>query len=236
MSDPTLHLLCAGAAQGLVNELRERFQGEQGCALEVRFGPVGTMQEALLGGARCDVIVVSLAIIESLQARHVLARDGSAALGLVHTGIAVRRDDAAPDVATPEALKALLLAAPALYFPDPIRATAGIHFASVLTRLGIAEQTLPKCRNFASGAISMAELAAHGEPGSVGCTQITEINNTAGVKFVGALPAELGLATPYAAGVVNGAAEARRAAALIALMSGTDAASMRRRHGFDAVA
>lgn len=233
MSDVDVHLLCAGAAQGLVNELRERFEREQRCTLQIRFGPVGAMNEALLGGARCDVIVVSAAIVDALRAGGALTQNGGATLGLVHTGVAVRSADPSPDVSTPDALKAALLAAPALYFPDPIRATAGIHFASVLTRLGIADQTMARRRNFASGAISMAEMAAHGEPGSIGCTQITEINNAAGVTLVGALPPEFGLATMYAAGVTSDAAEPARGAALIALLSGADTASLRRAHGFD---
>lgn len=236
MSGPDVHLLCAGAAQGLASDLQERFERVETCALNARFGPVGAMQEALSGGAPCDVIVVSAAVIDKLQASGALASHGAAPIGWVRTGVAVRSGDAMPDVSTAEALTASLLAAPALYFPDPIRATAGAHFASVLTRLGIADETMARRRNFASGAIAMAEMAAHGEAGSLGCTQVTEINNTKGARLVGVLPPTLGLSTLYVAAVARDAAEPARAAALIALLSGANAASMRLAHGFEATA
>jgi len=49
MSD-TLHVLCAGAVQGVVKALHARFERESATKLEARFGAVGAMKEALLVG------------------------------------------------------------------------------------------------------------------------------------------------------------------------------------------
>ena len=117
----------------------------------------------------------------------------------MRTGIAVRAGEALPDIATPDALKASLLAASAIYFPDPQRATAGIHFASVLDKLGIRDAVAPRLRTFANGATAMHELATSVAPGAIGCTQITEIKYTPGIALVGPLPAAFELATVYAA-------------------------------------
>ena len=40
----SLHLLCAGAAQGLVKALQLRFHESTGVTLEARFGAVGAMK------------------------------------------------------------------------------------------------------------------------------------------------------------------------------------------------
>ena len=52
--------------------------------------------------------------------------------------IAVRAGDPAPPVGDAAELRAALLAADAIYFPDPKLATAGIHFAKVLDGWGSA--------------------------------------------------------------------------------------------------
>ena len=127
-----LNLLCAGAAQGLVKAMQTTFTDQTGALLHARFGAVGAMKEALLSGEPCDVLIVTDSMVRTLQASGELATDGAAPLGRVRTGIAVRADDVPPPIATPDELRDALLASSALYFPDPHRATAGIHFASVL--------------------------------------------------------------------------------------------------------
>jgi molybdate transport system substrate-binding protein len=52
--------------------------------------------------------------------------------------IAVRAGTPKPDVSTPEALKAALLAAPSLGYADPARGgQGGTHFAKVIEQLGL---------------------------------------------------------------------------------------------------
>ena len=98
----TLHFLCAGAAQGLVKALQDRFTAETGAALQGRFGAVGAMKEALLAGEPCDLMVVTDAMINALCADGLLRSDARAPLGQVRTGVAVREGSALPDVSTPE--------------------------------------------------------------------------------------------------------------------------------------
>ena len=228
----TLHLLCAGAAQGLVKALQGEFAAATGAALDARFGAVGAMKEALLAGDACDVFVVTESMVHTLQASGELSPQGAAPLGRVRTGVAVRAGEPLPPIATPDELRRALLAASAVYFPDPQRATAGIHFASVLDRLGICRELAARCRTFPNGATSMRELAG-APPGAIGCTQITEILYTDGVALAGALPAEFELATVYAAAVATRAADAPLAARLVALLTGAASRGVRERGGFE---
>ena len=74
--------------------IQDAFAQETGCSIEGTFSAVGEMRDQLLAGAECDLVILTQALIAQLIASgHVVA--GSArSLGLVHTGIAVRRGDA----------------------------------------------------------------------------------------------------------------------------------------------
>ena len=159
----SLNILSGGAAQGLVAELEGEFFAEAGRAIHGTYGAVGMMRDKLLAGEPCDVVILTQALIDQLTASgHVVA--GSArALGLVKTGVAVKTGEAAPKVDTPESLKAALLAAKGIYFPDPIKATAGIHVMNVLKKLGIDERVADRLRPYPNGATAMREMA--GPPG-----------------------------------------------------------------------
>lgn len=228
----TVHILCAGAVQGIVKALHARFERETGATLQIRFGAVGAMKEALLSGEPCDVMIVTDAMVVALQASGDLGIKPRAPLGCVRTGVAVRSGEPLPAIATPEQLKAALLAAGAIYFPDPQRATAGIHFASVLDQLGVKAELGTRLRTFPNGATSMRELASSG-PGAIGCTQITEILYTPGIALVGPLPDAFELATVYTAGVATRAAQPVLAQRFIELLAGPATREMRAEGGFE---
>ncbi|MDO9071817.1 MAG: substrate-binding domain-containing protein [Rubrivivax sp.] len=229
----TLHLLCAGAAQGLVKALQERFLAETGAQLQARFGAVGAMKEALFAGAPCDVMIVTAAMVDALCAEGRLRAGTRVALGQVFTGVAVQAGTPHPDVGTPAALKAALLRSSDIYFPDAVRATAGIHFARVMAELGIRETLEPRFRTYPAGAIAMQALATATGAAPIGCTQVTEIKYTPGVELVGLLPPEFALATTYTAAVSAQAAEPALAAAFIGLLVGADTRALRAAGGFE---
>jgi molybdate transport system substrate-binding protein len=233
MTTKTLHLLCAGAAQGLVKALQARLLAEADAVLGGRFGAVGAMKEALLDGEPCDVMVSTDQMIGELVAAGVLRSDHRAPLGRVRTGIAIRRGAPKPDVSTPEALKAALLAADAIYFPDATRSTAGIHFLAVTRGLGIHDQIEPRFRTYPNGASAMRELALSVAARPLGCTQLTEIKYIDGVELVAPLPARFELTTVYTAAVNARAAEPALAARFIAMLAGNEAHALRAACGFE---
>ena len=222
-----LAFVSAGAAQGLVAALAAKHAVQ----VEGSFGAVGAMQEKFLAGDPCDVVILTAAQIGELaRARRVL-RETAADLGAVSTSIAVREGDAAPFVSDPAALAAALRAADGLYFPDPAKATAGIHFAGVLQKLGIAEEVAPRVRTFPNGATAMREMArAGGHP--VGCTQATEILATPGVRLVAPLPSGLELQTMYTAAVSARSAQAEAARRFVGILAADASRPLRAAAGF----
>lgn len=228
-----LHLLSGGAAKGLVTQLQARFLAQTGCTVDGIYGAVGLMKDRLLSGAPCDVLILTEALIEQLiTSGHGVA--GSAhALGLVKTGVAVKSGEFEPKVDSAAALKAALQAAAGIYFPDPVKATAGIHFMKVLRQLGIDAEVAQRLRPYPNGAAAMQALSQADEPGLIGCTQVTEILYTPGVQLVAVLPKEFELATLYTAAICSHAEQPQAAADLIELLISIDAAGIRSAGGFE---
>ena len=234
---PILHLLSGGAAQGLVNQLQAQFQAayenQGGCEVAGNFGAVGIMKDRLLAGEACDVTILTDALIGQLAGSGHVVAGGARALGVVKTGISVKAGEPLPDVSNPEALKAALLSAAGIYFPDPVKATAGIHFMKVLKSLGIDAELAARLRPFPNGATAMREMAQCPQAGLIGCTQITEIIYTPGIELVAPLPKAFELATVYTAAVCAGATHPAMAAALIDLLVKAETANLRHAAGFE---
>ncbi len=223
----TLRLLSAGAAQGLVGATARA----AGVSFEGSFGAVGAMLEKHRAGEPCDVVILTHAQIAALTAQGAVAPGSAADLGAVATSIAVRAQDAAPRVDDAASLRAALLAADAVYFPDPAKATAGIHFAKVIDSLGIRGEIAARVRNFPNGATSMREMAsAPGRP--IGCTQATEILATPGAKLVAPLPRGLDLETVYTAALDARAADPRAAREFLERLAGPASQAARAAAGF----
>jgi len=115
----TLQLLSGGAAQGIVGAIEEDFRLATGTRVQGTFGAVGAMRDKLIGGAPCDAIILTAPLIAALEAAGHVQPGTAAPLGRVRTGIAVRSGEPLPAIADGPALRATLLAATGLYFPDP---------------------------------------------------------------------------------------------------------------------
>ena len=227
-----MKILSGGAANGLVTAVTPAFRDATGVGITGEFGAVGGMRERVLAGEAVDVVILTRAVVDKLvEAGHV---DPATVMdvGEVATGVAVRAGSAAVEIATPEALTAALTAADAIFLPDPAKATAGIHFARVLAALGLAASVAARLRPFPNGQTAMATMAASQDRQPIGCTQITEILNTPGVRYCGALPDPHGLVTSYTAGVTTRATDPEAASTFVALLTGAQSAAARNKAGF----
>jgi len=225
-----VQVLSAGAAKGLVRALADRFEAEAGVRVEALFDSAGATRDAFANGAACDIVILPAPMQEALVSQQRVDGESVAALGRVPTGVAVARGDRVPALGDADALRACLAAATALYCPDTVRSTAGIHFAGVLRSLGIDEASVQKLRIYPNGARAMAALAENGARGALGCTQVTEILYTPGVVLVAPLPPPFELATTYTVAVSANASSPARAFA--ALLASRETQAIRRAGGF----
>ena len=227
-----LNILSAGAAKGLLQSLAVR----EGIDFDGEFGAVGAMRERLDSGAPCDVIVLTEIMIAELAAAGRVHAASVLPLGRVLTGVAMLSAAVPVRVESVAALRVLLEGASRIYFPDPTRATAGIHFMKVLTTLGLAESHQTRFATYPNGAAAMRAMADAGDTRAVGVTQCSEILYTEGVQLLGALSGEFELATVYSAALTataRGAGAAISATRLLAALGAEANETLRNAAGFE---
>jgi molybdate transport system substrate-binding protein len=183
-------------------------------------------------GEACDVVILTRAQIARLASLGAVIEASVADLGAAPTAIAVRAGDAPPKISDGPSLRAALAAADAIYFPDPAKATAGIHFAKVLDHLGLRIELGARLKTFPNGTAAMKAMGeAPGHP--IGCTQATEILAMPSVRLVAPLPQGFDLATIYTAAVSAHASHRDAAVAFVKLMTGAGSRDARKAAGFE---
>ena len=227
-----VNVLSGGAAAAVVKGVQAQFERQTGARIQGTFSAVGQMRDQLLAGAACDLVILTKPLVAALVASGHVVPGSERSLGLVRTGIAVRAGARHPAIGDRAQLAAAFRAAREIYYPDPQKATAGIHFMNVLKALELDEELKAALRPFPNGATAMAEMSKSREPAVIGCTQETEINYTEGVELVGSLPPEFELATDYTLGVCTNAGQPDLARQLAALLAGPASEAIRRRGGF----
>lgn len=227
-----LKVLSGGAAQGLAEALAGGIQAATGETLTGDFGPVGGMRDRIIAGEAADFVILSRKLVEDLATGGHVVPETITDIGDVATGVALRATDPVASCSTAEELRALLIASDGIFFPDPLAATAGIHFTRVLRELGIAETVAARLKTFPGGIPAMKAMGDSPLAYPVGCTQVTEILRIKSVQLIGLLPTGLDLVTTYTAAVTIGAANPKAAAKVIALMAAPDTAKTRRAIGF----
>jgi len=205
-----IKVLSAGAMKAMVSELAESFARETAHTVKLTADTVGALRKRA-ATEPADLLILTGEAIDDLARDGLVVAGSRTDLARVGIGVAVKEGAPRPDISTAEALKQALLATKSIVYVDPARGgTSGIHFASVLKRLGIAEAVKDKTvlwpGGYAAEAIvqGQADLCVH---------QISEILPVKGVTLVGPLPRELQKITTYSGGLTvrSDAPEAARA-------------------------
>ena len=211
-----VRVISAGAVRAIVTEMARAYEKETGHMVTLTFGTVGIVRQKMAADPADVVIMTDVAVDESARQGAIV---GGSRVDIARTGmgVGVREGAPRPDISSTEAFKQTLLAARSIVYVDPAQgATSGIHFASVLQRLGIADAMKPKTTLVPGGY--PAELVAKGEVELV-VHQISEIVPVKGVTLVGPLPKDLQKVTTYSAGVAAKTTSAELARGFIAFLT-----------------
>jgi molybdate transport system substrate-binding protein len=216
-------ILAAGAVKHAVEALLTAAHWPEGPP-PAAFDTVGALRDRVLAGERPAVVLLSDPALDTLAARNLLAAGTRTSVGRTGVGLGVRAGSTLGAIDTPEALRAVLLAAQSIGWADPARgATAGTQFARAIDTLGIADSVRARGRVFPFGVEAVA-AAARGEI-EVAVSQATELHGRPGIRFLGYLPDPLQLWTGYAAAIVADSPVARRFLGLLATATGRAAFS-----------
>lgn len=226
-----VRLLGTGAVKHTIEKLSEDFRRRTGHEVRGSYATAGVVTSRIENGEAADIVASSRASIAALAKAGKVsgeARD----LGQVRMAVAVRSGAAKPDLSTPEALKAALLAAPSVGYGDPkTGATTGVHFAKMLEQMGLADAVNSKA-NLQKDGLDVMKEVAEGRA-AIGVTQASEVKAVAGVDLAGYLPEAQQLVSTYTAGVTPAGAKNEAAAAFLAYITGPDGKAAFKAAGFE---
>jgi molybdate transport system substrate-binding protein len=200
------------------------FERKTGNTVKATFGSGGGTKGRVIKGEPFDVPVVQPPVAEVVASGHVIAATQTP-LANVAVGVAVRTGAPKPDISNAEAVKRMLLGAKAIAYPNAARgAAAGVSFNATLEMLGIAEAMKPKIK-IAQGGAGAMQMLAKGEV-DYGLTFISEIITEPGVELVGPLPRDISPRTELIGFIGAQAKDPEAAKALLAYLSGPEAAKV----------
>lgn len=225
-----LKVFSTTAFSELWQELKPKFEA-RGHKLELVLQPSGAIGKRIAGGEAGDAIVSTTAGVEGLDKGGKIAAGTTRVLASSGMGVAVLKGAPKPDISTPEAFKAALLAAKSVAYSDPAGGGAsGAVFAKVLKDLGIADAVNAKAK--LGRGIPNAEFVVKGES-DIAIQQIPELMVTPGVDIVGPLPPSLQSVTGFATAVLAGSKNPEAAKALVEFLASPETLALLKSRGFD---
>jgi molybdate transport system substrate-binding protein len=224
MTQPTITGISSMATRALLAELVAAYT--QPVAIE-SVGGVDAAKRVMAGEA-FDVVVLASDAIDKLVAA---GRVGAGSkVDVVHSGVAVAVTAGAahPDIASEEAVKRAVLAAPTLgYSTGP----SGVQLAKLFERWGIAHEIAPRIVTAPPG-VPVGTLVARGDV-ALGFQQLSELMSLQGIDVLGPLPPTIQITTTFSAGVCTASAQPAAARALLAFLASPDTMVTKQRHGME---
>jgi molybdate transport system substrate-binding protein len=225
-------VLSAVAVKSALDELIAGAERATGHKVTVAYATAGVLRDRIKAGEAFDMVILPRPFMDPLVAQGAIAPASATVFARSLVSVGVRAGAPKPDISTAEAFKRML-AAKLISYADPAKGGgSGIHAASVIERLGIAEEMKPKTK-LVPGAESV-DLVANGEA-EIAIVNTPVIVSKPGVELVGPLPAELQNTTDFVffVGVGASAKEPDAAKALIKYLQEPDAARVIKAKGME---
>src|SRR5580692_5177765 len=139
--------LSSGSMKAALSQLLPDFEKSSGNTATIEYGPAGAIVGRIEKDDAADVVIVSRSQLQKLEGNGKVVPGSPVNVAGIALGVAVRKGAPKPDIGNVEAFKRALLAARSIGYRDPVTgSTSGIYTASLLERLGIAQDLKPKLR------------------------------------------------------------------------------------------
>jgi molybdate transport system substrate-binding protein len=181
-----IQMLASTAMREALDAFVPQFERESGHKVTISFYPAATLVLKVKDGAPADIVMTTPDnLAELTTTKHLV--DGTR-IDFVHSrvGVAVKAGAPAPDIGTPDALKAAFLAAKSI---GVSRGPSGVHLLGQMAKIGIADQVKAKMVQPDLG-VRVGTLVADGKA-EIGVQQVGELLPIKGIVFLGPLPSEL---------------------------------------------
>lgn len=216
----------AGPLPDVMGTLLPMFESATGNKVKISFKGAPAIAADLKQGA-ADLVITNAEVVDGLAASGDVAGDGKTLLMISKVGVAVKAGAPRPNISTPDALKAALLAAKTVGYSQ---GASGQHFLTVIQKLGITDAVKAKAVVVQGRPVGAAIASGEAE---IGLQQVAELRPVAGIDVFGELPAELQKQIPYSSGIAAKAKEAATARSLVSFLRSEPALEVLKRKGMD---
>jgi molybdate transport system substrate-binding protein len=228
-----VHVMISGGFSAAYKELVPAFEKATGHTVVTAYGPsMGETPQAipmrLSRNEPADVLIMVGYALEDLIGKGKVVATSRVDLADSLIAGAVKTGSPRPDISTPDALKAALLAAPTIAYSD---SASGVYISTeMFKKLGIVDQMQGKARKIP--ATPVGEVVAQGVA-ALGFQQLSELKPVEGIDIIGPLPPALQQITVFSAGLASAAPQPDAGKALIAFLSSPQAAAVMIKTGLE---
>lgn len=228
-----INVLTPPNMKAILADLTAEFERSTGNTLVISYAPADAVKTKILAGDTVDVAITLKPLMNDLSKSGKIAAGSSIDVGRSFIALAVRKGAPKPDINSAAAFKRSLLAAHSIAYSDPFKGgIAGVYFAGLLDRLGLADQMRPKTKLVPPGGGPLVEVIANGEA-EIGVDQVSSFTGKPDIEIVGILPEEFGVDIVMRAGVVAGSKQPGAAAVFVKFLTSPAAAPAIKARGME---
>ena len=168
-----IKVLSSVALTSALDQIAPSFEQATGNKLNIGYSLIAEIKKRMLDGETADVIILSRPVMDELGKQEKFTSGSITNIAGTPVALAIRAGTPKPDISSVDALKSTLLAAKSIAHADPAKGgAAGVYFARVVDRLGIADQL--RSKTILVPGAQAPELVAKGEA-EIGVAQTSEI-------------------------------------------------------------
>jgi molybdate transport system substrate-binding protein len=192
---PRIEVMCAIAFKSCLEKtVLPAFSRSTGHDVFVTWNPTKLLVEAIAGGARADLAILTEEATDEFAEAHILDRSTVTHLASAVLGIAVKRGASKPDISTAAGFRQTIVDARSISFSQA--GASGLYFAKLIDALGIGEAVRKTAVIVPSGFTAERLLNDEAE---LAVQQISELLAVDGTEIAGAFPHEYQQITRFSA-------------------------------------
>jgi molybdate transport system substrate-binding protein len=222
-----INAFVTGAARRVHDTLVPQFEKASGHKVVSHFDLPPALVKKVDAGDPFDVLILSYDV-EDLVKQGKLAADSRTVLGRIGIGVAVRTGSPKPDFSSVEAFKRMLLECKS--FATSGEGSSGRYVASLIEKLGIAEQVKPKLKSGGPGA--SAKMLSAGEVDLV-VSGLPPLIGTPNIDWLGYLPPEINHWLAFSGGVSVKAKQPEAGRAMLKFLASPTTAAVWKENGLE---
>jgi molybdate transport system substrate-binding protein len=223
-----LIILAPNAAKEAVLEAVARFENASGDKVIAHWSGTEAITKRIGDGEVVDVVINASQNIDRLIADRKLFPDSRTDFARSSIGVAVSPSSPNVDVSSIEGLKSALISATSIVISS---GTSGRYLSDLFVRLGIGEQVKSKIKQPPSGTQIGDFLAA--DEAELGFQQVSELIHVKGIRYLGALPAEIQSYTVYSGAIHAQSPRPEAAGGFLNTLRNADIAAIVKASGMD---